>query len=278
MKSRPATGTLTLGYLTCFGASQVEVVEAAAATGFASVGLRIAERRAADRFEHSIVGNPQRLREVRQRLADLGVGLSSVIGRSLESDTTDDGLRRLVEAASALGSRQLLVNGHDPDERRMGANLAALAAHARAAGMKVGVEFVPFHSIRNLPQALRLVSDTGADNVGIVVDPLHLSRSGGRPQDVGSIPGKLIAWAQLCDAQATIPITPELRLAESRGGRLLPGEGELPLHEFLDVLPPGCEIEVESASLADEALSAKERAEKVRNALDRFLAERSASH
>ena len=270
-------GTLTLGYLTCFGASQVEFVEAAAAARFDAVGLRVEARRAGDTFAHSIVGNPQRLREVRQRLADLGVALSNVIGRSLETDTTDDELRRLVDAAATLGSRQLLVNGHDDDESRLVANLAELAAHAREAGMKVGVEFVPFHSIRSLPQALRLVTATGADNAGIVFDPLHLSRSGGLAQDVAAIPASLIGWAQLCDAPAAVPSTLELRLAESRGGRLYPGEGGLPLHEFLDVLPPGCEIEVEVASTADEALSARQRAAKVRDALDRFLAAHAAA-
>lgn len=269
-------GTLTLGYLTCFGASQVEVVEAAAAARFTSVGLRIEARRTGDTFEHSIAHDRRRLREVRQRLADLGVGLSSVIGRSLEPGTTDEDLRRLVDAASALGSRQLLVNGHDADEARLGANLAALAAHARDAGMKVGVEFVSFHSIRDLPQALRLVTGTGADSVGIVVDPLHLARSGGQPSDVANVPANRIAWAQLCDAPAVIPPTLELLLAESRGGRLLPGEGELPLHEFVDALPPGCEIEVEAASTADEALSARRRAIRMRSALDRFLAEHAA--
>ena len=271
MHERTRLGTLTLGYLTCFGKSQVEVVEAAAAARFSSVGLRIEARRAGDTFEHTIVRRPEMLREVRQRLADLGVGLSSVIGRSLEPHTTDDELRRLVEAASMLGSRQLLVNGHDPDEARIVANLAALAAHASDAGINVGVEFVPFHSIRDLPQALRLVTATGADNAGIVLDPLHLSRSGGHPKDVTALPANLICWAQLCDAPAAIPPTLELRLQESRGGRLLPGEGGLPLHEFLDVLPAGCEIEVETASIGDESLSAKQRAVKVRAALDRFL-------
>jgi sugar phosphate isomerase/epimerase len=267
-----AMRTLTLGYLTCFGRSQVEVVEAAAAAGFTSVGLRVDARRAGDTFAHAILRDAPRLRDVRQCLADRGVVLSNVIGRSLEADTTDDDLRRLVDAAAALGSRQLLVNGLDSDEARMVGNLATLAAHARSAGMHVGVEFVPFHEIRSLPQALRMIAAAGEDNVGVVVDPLHLSRSGGRPEDVARIPAGRIAWGQLCDAPAAVPPTAELRLQESRGGRLLPGEGALPLHAFLDALPAGCEIEVESSGAGDDARTAHELVAQIRAAVDRFLA------
>ena len=61
-------------------------------------------------------------------------------------------------------------------------------------------------------------------------------------------------------------------MEESRGGRLFPGEGGLPLREFVDALPPDCEIEVEVASAAHEALSPPERATRIGAALELFMA------
>jgi sugar phosphate isomerase/epimerase len=51
--------------------------------------------------------------------------------------------------------------------------------------------------VRTLSDAAVLVGESGG---GIIIDPLHLQRSGGTPADVRSLDPKLIAYCQLCDA------------------------------------------------------------------------------
>lgn len=46
---------------------------------------------------------------------------------------------------------------------------------------------------------------SGRNNVGILLDALHLSRSGDSPQAVDAIPADLITYIQLCDAPDTLP-------------------------------------------------------------------------
>lgn len=262
---------LTLGYLPFFGSSQIDVVEAAAAAGFRSVSLRLAERRPGDPFPYPAIGNPQRLREIRRKLADSKISLLNVCGRSLDPDTTGDDLAGLVEAAAELGSTYILVNGHDPDEHRTIDNITHLAALAARAGVKVGVEFVPFHSIRDLPGAVRIVQGARAANVGLVIDPLHLSRSGGHPNDLAAISPELISYGQLCDAPAERPSSLEGCMAEARSGRLYPGEGALPLREFMRNLPADCEIEIEVINAADAELPLPLRAERIHRSVERFM-------
>ena len=262
---------LTLGYLTLFGSSQVEVIDAAAATGFRSVGLRVHERHAGDGFPFPVPGNRQRLNDIKSRLAASDVFPSSITGRFLVPGTTSDELAALVEVGAELNSPQILVNSDDPDEQRTIDNIARLAAYAATAGIKVGIEFVPFHSIRSLPAALRIAAATGAHNVGLILDVLHLSRSGGHPADIASIPLGLIHYAQICDARAEMPSSPEACKAESRTGRLYPGEGALPLDDFLRSLPPDCEVEVEVPNAGDAPLPPLVHAARTRAAFDRVM-------
>jgi sugar phosphate isomerase/epimerase len=70
-------------------------------------------------------------------------------------------------------------------------------------------------------------------NGGLLVDALHLARTGGVPADVLGAPAGLIRSAQLCDAPAARPESEAAIIAEARSGRLLPGEGDLPLRELL---------------------------------------------
>ena len=262
---------LTFGYLNLYGSSQIEVIEAAAAAGFRSVGLRLEGRRTGDSFPHHVLGNRQQLREIKKRLADLDVFPSNVTGRSFDPETGADQLAAVVDAGAELGCSYILVNGHDPDEHRTTENIARLAAHAADAGLKIAVEFVPFHCIRDLPQALRIVTGTGADNIGLVIDALHLNRSGGRPDDIAGIAPGLIVCGQVCDAPAEAPKSLDACLAESRSGRLYPGDGGLPLNAFIANLPKDCEIEVEVPHAGYEGVPLQAHAARIAASLGQLM-------
>jgi sugar phosphate isomerase/epimerase len=263
---------LTFGYLTLAECPQTEIVEAAASAGFTSVGLRVEERRAGDGYPHRVVGNATRIREIKRALDACGMSLSNVCGRYLEAATRDDDLRAIADTAAELGCRYILTNGYDDDEQRTIDNLARLATFAAPAGVKVAVEFVPYQRIRNLEEAYRMVTATGSANAGLVPDPLHLSRSGGHPRDLAKVPPERLFYAQICDAPAMRPPTLEGCLAEARTGRLYPGEGGLPLADYVRALPADCEIEVEVANAAHEAMAPRARAAEVGSALRRFMA------
>jgi sugar phosphate isomerase/epimerase len=110
----------------------------------------------------------------------------------------------------------------------------------------VALEFLPYSGVRNLEAALRIVNACGAANAGVLPDALHVERSGGAPGDIEAVAAERVVFAQLCDAAPWHgPRTDEALMREARGGRLAPGTGTLPLFEFLDALPPGCEIEYE---------------------------------
>ena len=81
---------------------------------------------------------------------------------------------------------------------------------------------------------------------GIIVDAIHLHRSGGTPQDVAALPPGMLAYFQICDAPAKIPDTEEELIFQARRARLPPGQGGLDLQGMLRALPPGTAISIET--------------------------------
>jgi sugar phosphate isomerase/epimerase len=72
---------------------------------------------------------------------------------------------------------------------------------------------------------------------------MHLFCSGGTVQELARAAPGLITYAQLCDAkQASFY---EGYFQDARNNRLIPGEGVLPLAEFIRALPIGCPIGLE---------------------------------
>lgn len=261
--------TLTLGWLTLINATPVEVVAAAARADFRSVSIRITGRKPGDGFP-SLVGNPAMLAEVKQRLADGGLRLSNTSAYHLSPDVTLDMLKPAIEATVELGADIIVATCTDPDHDRWVAFMAKYCALAAASGVRLALEFVPFSEARTIGVGDELVRRTGASNFGLLVDSLHLSRSGGTPADVRTVDPRRIVFAQLCDAAARHP--PRDGLAhEARNGRFYPGDGALPLYDFLDALPPGIEIECEAPRNDFRDLPADEQALRAGVAFRKYL-------
>jgi len=255
--------SLTLAHLV-LGASPAENIAAAAAAGFGAVGLRVCARRPTEPFATPLLGDPAAARSLRQQARDAGIVLSNVSGYQFYPDVTWDHVAPVIETTDALGAATVVVNGFDPDASRFDTLFTRYCAAAADAGINVALEFLPYSAIRTLDAAVRVIERTGAPNAGILLDALHLERSGGSPADITRMAPGHIAFAQLCDAnRLTGPRSDAELLIEARTARLPAGEGELPLFEFLDALPEGTEIEYEVAradlqqgSALDKALAA----------------------
>lgn len=263
---------VSLAQLTVSGAAPPDIVTAAAKSGFGSVGLRLEARLAHEEFPHQATRNPAMLGEIRRRLIDTGITLSNVTGNYLTPETRKDDLARLTDAAAQLAGRFIVMVSYDPDEARTVEHLAMLSEIAATAKMKVALEFITYNFVKDLPQAWRIAQATGSKNVGLMIDAIHLSRSKATPADLRCVDSDRLFIAQLCDAKGPPPESRERLAAESRTARLFPGDGDLPLFDFLDAFPATSEIEIEAPHPAYLGLSTDERAKAAARASSAFLA------
>lgn len=261
---------LTLGYLT-LDAPPVDTIEAAANSGFRSVGIRITGRRVADPYTQ-VVGNPATIREIRTKLRETGLRLSNVSAYHFYPDVSADDLSRVLDAASELGTGIIVANSYIEDADRFLELFVPYAAVAGARGIRIAIEFMRYSAIKSLAEADRLMLSSGQASAGLLIDPLHLARAGETASAIAKVPPERIIFCQLCDAPAltATPSLDELR-HEARTGRLHPGEGNLPLYDFLDALPADVEIEVEVPRPETKHLPLAERAKVARARAMEFL-------
>ncbi len=262
---------LTLAHLT-IGATPMDTINAAAAAGFGATGIRICGRRPGDPFATPVVDTPETIRELRQRAADLGVRLSNASGYQFYPDVSLGQVAPVVEATAELGIGVLVANGFDPDEARFTDVFSRYCELAEKARIRVALEFLPYSGVRNLDAALRIIEASGSRTAGVLLDALHLERSGAAPHVISEIAPERIVFAQLCDALTWQgPKSDEALLQEARGARLPAGEGDLPLFDFLDALPADCEIEYEVARKDKAGCTPIEKAKAAAVDAERFM-------
>jgi sugar phosphate isomerase/epimerase len=256
---------VSLAGLTLGDASPVALIEAAAAAGFGAVGVRVRPATRAP-LRHPVAGDADAVRDILAACASTGVRVFDVEAFVLERDEPAAGYAPYVELAAALGATHLSCIGDEfsstsrpmHDDERV-ERFAALCDLAARHGLRVGVEFMLYREIHTLGEALALVERAGRRNAGVIVDALHLARSGGDPADLANVPADRIAYAQLCDAPAVSPALGDLP-REARTDRRYLGEGDLPLRELIAALPDATMLAVETPVAADAQSSPRERA------------------
>ena len=276
ISGNPVTHRLSLAPVTINDVGPPELISAAAAAGFQSIDLRLLAAPGAPPIP-PVVGAPAVLAEIASRLADTGITVFSATGVFLSPDWRLEAVLPALETAARFGGEQFLAVGNDPEEGRTIDNLGRLCNAAAGFKLKIALEFMPYMQVANLAQALGVVKAAGRPNLGLVIDALHLARSGGTPSDVARIEPDFIFYLQLCDAPRAAPAGRALRL-ESLTDRLHPGEGELWLFDLMDALPPGIVIDLETPVWRHRRLSAPARAGLASAAVRRFLAEWRRRH
>jgi sugar phosphate isomerase/epimerase len=260
---------ISLAHLTVMPCSPLELLDAAAAGGFDAVGLRIVPPMPTDVIV-PVVGDAAMIRAIQERLEATGLRIHDIEAVWLTPGINVAAMEPVLETGARLGAGHLLVVGNDPDAARTRDNFARLCELARRHGLSIALEPMSYVALNTVGAALDLLRNAAQPNAGLLVDALHLWRSGGSPDDLRGIPPELLPYMHLCDASLATPPQEGLR-PEGRGGRFYPGEGELPLADFLAAFPPGLPVAVEAPCVRDAGLPAVEKGRRCGAATRAFL-------
>ena len=253
--------------LTALSLPPKELALQAHKAGYNAIGLRI-NPIAPGSVAYPFTAGSKEIREFKSLLNDLGMRVQGVDGFALNSNTDPKQYAPIFEACGELGIKSLCLCGDAPDKPKFAAMFAQLCDMAAPYGFRVDLEFMAWRTIGTLEQAYELVKMADKPNGTIAVDSLHLYRSGGTAADIDKIPVRYLGDIHLCDAVKNPPIDKKLiemvragkanldstsgtpkgfegLVTEARAGRLLPGDGELPLIDFMKHMPSSCAIGVE---------------------------------
>jgi sugar phosphate isomerase/epimerase len=262
---------LSLAHLSVLDATPPELVMVAAAAGFRKIGIRISATPSVGVPPYDMLGDTPVLRETLARLADTGVSVLDVEFLRFEPEVPRGIPEGFLETAARLGAQYVLVMSTESLEAQTLERFCSLCERAQQYGLQVCLEFAIYTGVRTLADAARLVKKSGCSNASVLVDALHFGRSGGSPSDIAGIDASLFKYAQICDAVAAIPSEPGELIREARTGRLLPGEGALPLRDLVAALPAAIPLAIEAPVRATAGLTALERAQRAYRAMQALL-------
>lgn len=211
-------------------------------------------------------------RDVKRRLDDTGVVALDLEPIIPAADHDDHG-ERAIEVAVAIGARHVLFTSRLADLSATIDRFAILCDVASGSGVTLVCEFLPIFPLRSLSMANDVVSRHPVDIAGILIDNLHLSRSGGTIEEVQEIDAHRFPYLQIADAVAKAPTEFGTLLDEALNGRLLPGDGALPITELLAAVPQvPLSFEVRSRALRDGFPDPVERARHLLRSAERVKA------
>ncbi|NMG42480.1 TIM barrel protein [Aromatoleum toluvorans] len=246
-------------------ATPLQTVRAAAEAGFAAVGLWIEPER----------WTAHTTAEVRAALADGGLTVLDAEVVWLRPGPMNPAHLRALDIAAELGAANVLVVSSDPDAGATAGKFAALCEHARGMPLRVALEFGAFTDVPDLHAALAILGRVDLPNQALLVDALHLHRSGGDADALAAVPRQWFSYAQLCDASAVGPAATDRAAIreEAVDRRSCPGEGGLPLRALLAALPSALplSVEVRSSRLREDFPDFSERARVVRRLTQRWF-------
>jgi sugar phosphate isomerase/epimerase len=229
---------LALAHLTAIGLATPDIVTLAADIGCEGVALNpgmisVDLGGAISRLDK----DPVLRRATAQALAATGVTIDLVDAIGIGSTFSLAENAATLEIFRDLGATRLNIVVMDTDMSRVRENLAALCALAQDIGMLPMLEFSGLGGpVASLRSAAGMAASGEYPGLKLMIDSLHLARCGETPADIAALDPALIGAAQICDGPLLHPGKDAYRY-EALFERGIPGEGELPLLDFLKSIP-----------------------------------------
>jgi sugar phosphate isomerase/epimerase len=262
---------LVLAPTTIPQAGPLDYIEAAAAAGYRHIGLRLNPSPGLPFYP--VVGNGALIGEMKARLAGAGLRVLDVYSFYLQGDTDVTAFKPAIELAAEFGAKYLVTMGADADWSRQRDNFIRICEIAAGCDLTCIVEPAVIRPLANVAQTQRLIRESGCANVAICVDPLNFSRAGDRAADLKGIDRKLLPYAQICDGLiGPDEPNPALLGRMSPNQRTLLGQGNVPLADILDALPPALPLSIELPPPSGREVGAAEWAKIVLEDAQSYLA------
>ncbi|MBB5686777.1 sugar phosphate isomerase/epimerase family protein [Sphingobium boeckii] len=196
----------------------------------------------------SLRTDPQLRRDTMSALADHDVAVALAEGCFLMPSRPAASFAADLDIMASLGIGRISIVSLDSEGERAMDEVAALVHLAAERGISSAIEFLPGRALGTLADALATLAHVARPDAGIVIDMMHVFRSGETVAQLAALDPALVSHIQLCD----IPlVNDELTYAEeSLHERLIPGQGELPLAPALEALPRNVTVGLEIPMLS----------------------------
>jgi sugar phosphate isomerase/epimerase len=196
-------------------------------------------------------------REIALAAGGSGIAISLVEGFAIMPGADADFSADLDHVA-AMGAEAICAVSLEKDISRTHEEFARLTDLASERGIVTTTE-VGAGVLRNLEKSLAAIEAVAHPGFRLLVDTMHFFRSGSSLPDFAALDPSVIGHVQLCDVP--MPARIESYMEEALYERRAPGDGDLPLAEFVKLVPREVAIglEIPIRSEAEAGIGPKER-------------------
>lgn len=258
---------IAIEFISVLGLPPVDFVEAAATLGVSKIGLACDPIATLPELypSWSLRENPALVREVGKALAANGVALSLGEGFLIRAGVDIADHAAEIDILAQLGTPLVNVVTIESDPARNRDQFGLFADLAAERGLLASIEYMPGLPVGSLEAARDLAVRSARPNARLLIDAMHLYRSGDGAEEVGALDPALIGYAQVCDVPLVAPHGDYGH--EARFDRRIAGDGDLPLVDFVRALPCDCIVGLE-IPMRDKALAGIGPVERLRPAVD----------
>ena len=199
---RLGIGRLGIEQLSVFGLPPVEFVNLAADLGCSciSIGLIGFGYNPHGYAQFSLRDDAALRRELIAAMHDRGVAISLGEGCIIRAGADIRTAAADMDVMKELGVERLNTVSMDPDLARTLDQLGVFAEMASARGMLSTIELCPALTINDLESAVAAVQHVGRGDFSLLLDTMHLGRSGASGAQIAALDPAIIGYVQLCDA------------------------------------------------------------------------------
>lgn len=246
---------LNLDCLTLPDTAPADLVRVAARAGYASVSLWV---QAPALYGH-MLATPDMEHTISAALAETGVAVGNLEVFNLNTEGPIEDYRSALEFGARLGARGAVAMNFGPPRSDLAERFAAFQRLCAEAGLDALLEPISMSEVRTIEDGVRLIAEAGVPGQ-LVVDMLHVMRTGGGPANLAAVDPRYIGHVQICDGPALVG---EDRIGiEATADRMYPGEGDFPITDFLRHVPAHATVGLEAPNQArlERGMSPLERA------------------
>ena len=240
---------LALEFISVLGMSPPAFIATAVKLGVGRIGLAAAPFTA---NPHGFAAwdlrrDPALVQDTRDALSAYGITVSLGEGFMVSPGQDIADSVAAMDVLAQLGAPCFNAVVIEQDRARAADQFACFAQMAAAHDAIATVEFLPMMWPATLGEAIALIDEVGAPNGRVLIDAMHLFRSGGSAADVAAADPAKIGYVQICDVP--MPARTSNYGEEAKHDRLCPGDGDLPLGALIAALPPTVTIGLETPLL-----------------------------
>jgi sugar phosphate isomerase/epimerase len=240
--TRP-TRSLSLDCLTLPDVTPVDLVRIAGEVGYGSISLWV---QPPAMFE-AMQATSAMTGELTRALADSSVRVGNLEVFNLNTDEPIAAYEPAIALGAGLGARTATAIDFGSPRPDIAEQFAAFHALCADHGILAMVEPISMGNVRTPQDGLELIRAAGV-NAKLVIDCLHLVRTGCTADTLLDVPGDHVGHVQICDGPAEI--APDDIGLEATANRLYPGEGAFPLVNILAAVPTGASFGLEVPNIA----------------------------